>query len=73
MLFFFPRDVLDEIWDLVGSVSEGVPTYFFVWLLGRHSLSKIENIDFYVFASPEADSFFKELNPNENVGLLKND
>ena len=29
MLSFFPRDVLDEIWDLIGSVSEGFPTYFF--------------------------------------------
>ena len=28
MLSFFPRDVLDGIWDLVGSVSEGFPTYF---------------------------------------------
>ena len=24
---FFPRDVLDEIWDLTESVSEGFPTY----------------------------------------------
>ena len=24
---FFPLDVLDEIWDLIGSVSEGFPTY----------------------------------------------
>ena len=24
---FSPRDVLDEIWDLIKSVSEGVPTY----------------------------------------------
>ena len=23
----FPRDVLDEIWDLIESVSEGFPTY----------------------------------------------
>ena len=23
----FPRDVLDEIWDLIESVSEGSPTY----------------------------------------------
>ena len=28
MLTFFPRDVLNEIWDLIGSVSEGFPTYF---------------------------------------------
>ena len=27
MLSFFPLDVLDEIWDLIGSVSEGFPTY----------------------------------------------
>ena len=26
MASFFPRDVLDEIWDLIESVSEGVPT-----------------------------------------------
>ena len=28
MLSFFSRDVLDDIWDLIGSVSEGFPTYF---------------------------------------------
>ena len=27
-----PRDVLEEIWDLIGSVSEGFPTYFFLVL-----------------------------------------
>ena len=27
MLSYFPRDVLDEIWDLVSSVSEGFSTY----------------------------------------------
>ena len=27
VLSFFPRDALDEIWDLIGSVSEGFPTY----------------------------------------------
>ena len=29
MLSVFPRDVLDEIWDLIESVSEGFPTYTF--------------------------------------------
>ena len=29
VLSCFPRDVLDEIWDLIGSVSEGFPTYFY--------------------------------------------
>ena len=28
LLSFFPRDVLDEIWDLIEPVSEGFPTYF---------------------------------------------
>ena len=28
MLSFFPRDVLDEIWDLIGSVSGGFPSDF---------------------------------------------
>ena len=27
VLFFIPRDVLDEIWDLIKSVSEGFPIY----------------------------------------------
>ena len=27
MLSFFPLDVLDEIWYLIESVSEGFPTY----------------------------------------------
>ena len=30
MLSFFPRDVLDEIWDLIASVSECFPTYSFI-------------------------------------------
>ena len=29
MLSFFPRDVLDEIWDLIESVSQGFPTYIY--------------------------------------------
>ena len=29
MLSFFPRDVLDGIWDLIGSVSEGFSTCYF--------------------------------------------
>ena len=28
VLSFFPLDVLDEIWDLIESVSEGLLTYF---------------------------------------------
>ena len=27
MLSFLPRDVFDEIWDLIGSVPKGFPSY----------------------------------------------
>ena len=30
VLSFFPLDVLDEIWDLMESVSEGFLTYYFI-------------------------------------------
>ena len=30
MLSFFPRDVLDEIGDLIESVSDGFPTFSFM-------------------------------------------
>ena len=33
VLSFFPLDVLDEIWDLIESVSEGFLTYFCVMVL----------------------------------------
>ena len=33
MLSFFPRDVLDEIWDLIESVSEGFRTYSLINLI----------------------------------------
>ena len=33
MLSFFPRDVLGEILDLIESVSEGVPTYYYLHVL----------------------------------------
>ena len=32
MLSYFPRDVLDKIWDLTESVSEGFLIYTFSWL-----------------------------------------
>ena len=30
VLSFFPRDVLDEILNLIGSVSEGFPSYSYM-------------------------------------------
>ena len=36
MLSFFPRDVLDEIWDLIESVSEEFSTYFNIYLTSSY-------------------------------------
>ena len=38
MLSFFPLDVLDEIWDVIESVSEGLPTLSF----SRSSLIRVK-------------------------------
>ena len=37
MLSFFPRDVLDKIWDLIESVSEGFPTHSYLSNESEHS------------------------------------
>ena len=33
VLSFFPRDVLDAILNLIGSVSEGFPSYSYLWYI----------------------------------------
>ena len=40
VLSFFPRDVLDEILNLIGSVSEGFPSYSSTMVLGKLSVSE---------------------------------
>ena len=35
MLSFFPLDVLDEIWDLIGPVSEGFRIYFYCFSIAK--------------------------------------
>ena len=44
MLSFFPRGVLDEILNLIESVSEGFPSYFW-W---RHDMLKVAKIVFKI-------------------------
>ena len=39
VLSFFPRDVLDEIWDLIESVSEDFPTYSLKVYFKRFNIS----------------------------------
>ena len=44
VLSFFPLDVLDEIWDLIESVSEGFLTYSYVLLRLLNSDLKSYNV-----------------------------
>ena len=41
VLSFFPLDVLDEIWDLIESVSEGFLTYSFTLSLSEDNQSGV--------------------------------
>ena len=43
VLSFFPQDVLDEIWDLIESVSEGFLTYSFIYICVNMQQKKKEN------------------------------
>ena len=50
VLSYFPRDVLDEIWDLIESVSEDFPAY--VFSIVEESLNVLNfgtYIDFHFF------------------------
>ena len=38
---FSPRDVLDEIWDLIGLVSEGLPNYFYTFRVTKNRNNKV--------------------------------
>ena len=40
VLSFFPRDVLDEILNLIGSVSEGYPSYSYMQTVFNHEFSQ---------------------------------
>ena len=47
MLSFFPRDVFDEIGDLIESVSEGFPTYSFDIIFIREHQKMRRNSETY--------------------------
>ena len=51
VLSFFPLDVLDEIWDLIESVSEGFPTYsysFSVYMFSKFEMYNYNLANLYV-------------------------
>ena len=53
VLSFFPLDVLDEIWDLIESVSEGLLTYSYSFKQTQkiRELSYTGNINTYNYTS----------------------
>ena len=69
VLSFFPLDVLDEIWDLIESVSEGFLTYSFLLLfrslfacpksaikgISVYSESKIQTFPFFIQQLTQVD------------------
>ena len=48
VLSFFPLDVLDEIWDLIESVSEGFLTYYGKGQMGNNIIT---HLGFFPFKS----------------------
>ena len=50
MLSFFPRYVLDEIWDLIESVSESFPAYSLVILKKLNTETRVYRTKFSIVA-----------------------
>ena len=50
MLSLFPRYGLDEIWDLIESVSEGFPTYSLVILKKLNTETRVYRTKFSIVA-----------------------
>ena len=87
MLSFFPRDVLDEILNLIESVSEGFPSYSFTnklrkTIIWRHLKCWLKWVDsqkvtalFYDFlvASPDKVSYQEIVSTPEGKRLLIQD
>ena len=59
VLSLFPLDVLDEIWDLIESVSEGFLTLFFTMMKSRKRITKRYDSDSF-YNSILTSSFNKD-------------
>ena len=56
MLSFFPLDVLDEIWDVIESVSEGFLTYSFLPLPQQAIFVYVCTIVIYIICGLHAEA-----------------
>ena len=61
VLSFFPRDVLDEIWDVIEPVSEGFPTYSCddIWIRNTDRDKSVHNSDKSIPIKPNIEDFCK--------------
>ena len=63
MLFVFPRGVLGEILNLIESVSEGFPSYFFIHIGATQPNSVRGNI--LLLENINKDTFYRKNNVKE--------
>ena len=69
VLSFFPRDVLDEILNLIGSVSEGFPSYSCVESKTRSQSQSLEKPCMHS-SGHSFDRIFMKLCQNINLSTL---
>ena len=54
MLSFLPLDILDEIWNLIESVSEGFLTYFYhIWVWWPYWSCELYGLNIFSFNQPQ--------------------
>ena len=68
----FPRDVLDEILNLIESVSEGFPTYFYLYNLMSHfniytKLTQINVIQVYIEKTKKQMGLYRKEHKQKTV------
>ena len=61
MLSFFPRGVLDEILNLIGSISEGFPSYSFI------RVTLFSEMDLFLRNGRNGDFFYEMELQNHNL------
>ena len=68
MLFFFPRGVLDEILNLIESVSEGLPSYFHLLALAL-DVSFFQSVVYYTLQIQD-DAKLLAIGPDRSTSIL---
>ena len=71
VLSLFPLDVLDGIWDLTESVSEGFLTYAFKCLIGCPKYANEGHTVYYLFSIQQLARILQENNLEIRAQLFK--